>query len=164
VQLPEIHNHLLSRRKAGFSIIEVLFALVLLGLVLVGVAVLLTRSLVTAADARYRDIANGLAQEVIEIYHRERTLTSWSEFITAGAGSHCVLSDARRFADAGFTNTTCADSEGVTVSGILFQREVAAVLNSDKLETIVTVKWKSGRQGGTAEDEIIARQDFTNWL
>jgi len=82
--------------QAGFSMIEVLFALVLLGMVLVGIAVLMTRSLVTAADARYREIANGLAQEVLELYHRERTLSSWDDFVIAGTGKYCVLSAANR--------------------------------------------------------------------
>jgi len=162
------HTH---KQQAGFSMMEVLFALVLLGMVLVGIALLMTRSLVTASNARYRDIANGLAQEVIELYHRERTLHTWEDFRTAGLGTHCILSSAAHFndaihADTNFTGADCT-TEGVTINGILFQRKAVAVDNAGKLSVTVTVSWKSGRSdgnGGLAEDEIITKQDFTNWL
>jgi len=154
----------LQRPQAGFSIIEVLFALVLLGMVLVGIAVLMTRSLVVAADARYRNIGNDLAQEVLELYHRERTLSSWTEFTTAGAGSHCVLSDAKDFSETTTFITGACVAQGVTVSGILFQRDVVAVSTPGKLEATVTVQWKSGRTGNLETQSIVVKQDFTNWL
>lgn len=161
------------RSQAGFSMIEVLFALVLLGMVLVGIAVLMTRSLVVASNARYRDIANSLAQEVVEIYHRERTLHTWEDFRTAGLGTHCVLSDATHFndtthSDSNFTGSACTvDVQGVTVNGILFQRNVVATDNSGNVAITVTVSWKSGRSngaGGSATDTIVTQQEFTNWL
>ncbi len=154
--------------------IEVLFALVLLGMVLVGIAVLMTRSLVVASNARYRDIANGLAQEVVELYHRERTLSTWEDFRTDGAGLHCVLTDAKDF-DTTSTfvlisspDTECATGTGVTINGILFQRLVNAdVTDPTKVTVTVTVSWQSGRSngaGGSATDSIVTQQEFTNWL
>ncbi|MDA1079411.1 MAG: prepilin-type N-terminal cleavage/methylation domain-containing protein [bacterium] len=156
------------RLQAGFSMLEVLFALVLLGMVLVGIAVLMTRSLVVASNARYREIANGLAQEVVELYHRERTLSTWEDFRTEGTGNHCVLSDAKDFDVTGTfvpVATQCAAGAGVTVSGILFQRLVEADTSDlSKVGITVTVSWKSGRGGGTATDTIVTQQEFTNWL
>ncbi|OGJ37642.1 MAG: hypothetical protein A3A82_01885 [Candidatus Pacebacteria bacterium RIFCSPLOWO2_01_FULL_47_12] len=160
----------INKLQAGFSMIEVLFALVLLGMVLVGIAVLMTRSLVTAADARYREIANGLAQEVLELYHRERTLSSWDDFVIAGTGKYCVLSAAKDLNDEAtfkpiiLPNTACASGDGVLINGILFQREVTGRSVGGKLQASVTVAWNSGRSGGTLTQSITAQQEFANWL
>ena len=67
----------------GESLIEVLVAVVLIGLVLTAVASLMTSSLVRSSQAKYRELATVKGQEIIDVLRAERAKLGWAEFTTA---------------------------------------------------------------------------------
>lgn len=73
-------NRHLSPKQAGSTLIELLIATVVVGLVLTAVAMSMMYSLQREAHNRYREYALQLAQEAIEQLNFERAKQGWAGF------------------------------------------------------------------------------------
>lgn len=76
---------MLSNRKKlqhGSTLIEVLVAIVIVGLVVTGVMLSITYSIKNSTEARYREVASQLAQDGMEIIKLRREVDQWSVFFS----------------------------------------------------------------------------------
>ena len=143
-----MNKYLSSNKQAGFSMIEVLMALVVVGLVLTAVAGMITNSMETRADARYRQVANEIAQKFIEQCRREQAIMKWSDFISQ-SDHECIAKGP----------------VSEPLIGISFSKVITVASTSTPPETYtvnVDVTWSTGRNGGTEEESLEVSQVFTN--
>lgn len=141
--------------NTGSTLIEVLVAILIMGIVLTGLATALSLSLKNSAQADYRQVATRQAQDVIEILRRERSRMGWSAFETAinNGNNYCVPTNA-----TGFTfstdntdpicpnNVTISDSP-ITMSRYFKRNNLSTDNNLVVVEIIVT--WKDGNADRT---------------
>jgi len=142
-----MHKSQSLHKQAGFSMIEVLMALVVVGLVLTAVAGMITNSVKARADARYRQIANEIAQDVIEKCRYEQATRTWEDFV-AGVGSECI----------GISSVISKIGIDYTVNTDFFPGTTPPIVPQ---LLIVTVDWNSGRKGGTLKELVEVEQVFT---
>jgi type IV pilus assembly protein PilV len=82
------------RRQRGFSLLEVLIAVVVLGFGLLGLALLQTMNLRFTQSANHRTVATNLSYEVLDLIRANRLLKrSYAEtaFTSAGAPTACAI-------------------------------------------------------------------------
>ncbi|KKU68341.1 MAG: Tfp pilus assembly protein pilV [Candidatus Amesbacteria bacterium GW2011_GWA1_47_20] len=107
--------------RTGQMLVEVLLAIAVAALVLVGMAQLSTRSLTTSNFSRSKSQADVYAQEAVEMIRTERTTKGWSDFFTSYS---CDTLDGTL--TGGFTrNATCTKVSGIP----------------EKVTVTVTVSW-----------------------
>lgn len=141
----------LTHKKDGFSMIEVLMALVVVGLVLTAVAGMITNSTKARADARYRQVANEIAQDFIEKCRQEQALNKWSDFTVSGS---CIA--------------VSIPVERTAQVGLDYSMDVTITANNGPPQTKtvnITVSWDTGRHneaGVLQQDELEFSQVFTN--
>lgn len=111
------------RAEAGFTMVEIMVALLLASLAILGLTALLTTSAATTGDARHVTEATTLAQDKIEELRTQ----------TPVAGTE-----------------TGIDSTGVSGTG-MFTRTTAVTAGSTYYDITVTVQWfDSGREHSVA--------------
>lgn len=153
--------------QSGSTIIEVLIALFLVGTILTAVAVTLSRSVSNSASARYREIATAMAQDMVEVFHYERTKRPWN----GTDGFHSVVANNRYYCANDLADDSIADFQGspctgngVQVSGVGFRRDMHVVqttINSNEaVELTVTISWDAGNTG---RQEVEVTQVFQDW-
>lgn len=151
----------------GTSLIEVLIAIAVVGLVLTGVIAALTFSVKSTSESKYRSLATAKAQETIELFRRERAKLGWNDFNTA-------LSDLYCFDEIPATTEGIASKAGacgaevynlvVPGAGIAFKREVEIIKNPDSVVIKATVSWPRFDQGSTNIDrKVVIQQEIKNW-
>lgn len=80
-------------KNAGNTIIEILIATVVVGLILTSLAVSMTSSIQNSAEAQYRESGTRLAQDVMEVFRKDKNTLSWNSFYaTPASGTYCVPS------------------------------------------------------------------------
>jgi prepilin-type N-terminal cleavage/methylation domain-containing protein len=80
--------------QRGNSLIEVLIAVTIVGIVLTGVALSLTVSAQNSSEAEYRQVATRLAQEVVEVFRQKKSTEPWTTFYnTPGNATYCIPAD-----------------------------------------------------------------------
>lgn len=80
--------------KRGNTLIEVLIAVAIVGVVLTGVALSLTVSAQNSSESEYRQVATRLAQEVIEVFRQKKSTEPWATFFANPSNtSHCIPAD-----------------------------------------------------------------------
>jgi len=148
-----MNKYLSSHKQAGFSMIEVLMALVVVGLVLTAVASMITNSMETRADARYRQVANEIAKDFIEKCRREQATMKWTDFVSGVyPGSECK-------------NVTSGEVNKLSEVGMIYTLDANTTASAGTPEVFnvdAVVTWSSGRNGGTEEEKLIVQQAFTN--
>jgi Tfp pilus assembly protein PilV len=84
-------SHRQPARNSGSTLLEVLVAVMITGLVLTAVMLTLTFSIKNSADSRYRIVASQLAQEGLEVVKLQREMRGWGAFTTAyPTSSYCA--------------------------------------------------------------------------
>ena len=134
----------MMRREAGFSLIEVMIAVLVLGLGLLGFAMLQTMSLRFTQSANYRTQATNLAYDLLDQMRANRHLSD--QYVDA------------TFAPGAITNTACSrpTGAGATVANNVFrwQCQVARTLGpaasagvtyANGGDVVVTISWGDQR-------------------
>ena len=134
-------GHRTPRREAGFSLIEVLVALTILAVGLLGLALFQVTAIKGNAFASMTTIATQLAQEQMETYRR----TAWTSIVSPDINGY-----------SGDTSTVPlyaalpdAAADNVIVNGVMFFRVVRVAPNvaSASLKTItVWTCWQDDRR------------------
>ena len=137
------------KNSKGSTLIELLIATMVVGLMLTAIAISLTYSIQREAMSRYKDAATSLAIEITEFLMVRRAQLGWNGFTDSSigypSGTYC-------FTPA--TPPTLVPRGGyacpvVTRMGMSFVPEVAiTTLASTKLSAIITISWDGG--GATA--------------
>lgn len=146
--------------RVGQTIIEVLIAVAVVGVVLTAVASALTQSVKNTVESKYKSVATNRAQEVLEIFRRERFNLGWESFqVALSDGAYCYNSlptTSQEFVDS--ATGTCVDGE--IVSGVSMKREVTITSpTSVELQVEVAVSWTDG----DIERDVTINQTFRRW-
>ncbi len=152
------------KSQDGQTILEVLLAAMIVGLVVTAAAVGLTYSIKNNAEVRYRELATALAQEPIEAFRRERDKQHWTQFHAAVTSAEVYCFGSSIPSDmSGFTtranDATCDSFENAKTE---FRRSVAAAKpNDNTVELTVTVTWNVGDDKN--ERSITVNHWLKNW-
>lgn len=143
--------------QQGQSIIEVLIATAVVGLVLTSVVVGLTYSIKNTAISTAKTLATKLAQEGMEVYRRERDILGWERFLEAvqsgsGQQTYCLNelpANTQAFMDMVPDSDGC---NGELLADQPFTREVLVdTFSSEEVRVEVVVIWQDGATERTVE-------------
>ncbi len=148
--------------QAGQSIIEVLVAIAVVGVVLTTIASGLTYSVKNTAEARYRSVATALAQDAVEVFRRERSILGWESFYEVFVGApdqvYCFNTlPANSAAFVALSEGAC--SAGFQQVGTEFRRQVTVDPTGSILTVTVVVSWYDGDN----QRSVQVQQDFQQW-
>src|SRR3990167_5086879 len=131
----------------GQSMFEVIFAIAIAALILVGVTSLAATSVRNSSFSKSNALATKYAQEAVEWLRQERD-TNWSQFSARASGSTISLGTI------GTWGGSCI------ISGTEFCRKVTlSGIATDTIEATVEVSWSDNQV--SHESRNITR--FTNW-
>jgi len=157
-------KHQLLTAKSGFTLIEVLLAVVIVGTVLTAIATTLTGTVKNAAESRYRTRATTLSQEGLEFFTRERQLEGWGDFqafFPNGTTTYCVADLPNAGQLATLSVGACATGQGIDEPGVEFLRQAVVTKDPAKpgqIDVVVNVSWIDGTLTPTVLLERIYRQ------
>lgn len=152
--------------QRGSTIIELLIAVMVVGLIVTAVANAVTYSIKNTGESRYRQVATTLGQQVIEHFRGKKNelgVKNYSDTLTAGMNCYSDISSP--------TTGVCGSLQTISMAGTNFKREVLIAkggngsrANPYYITFTVTVSWVDGTT--TREVELIQqlKQDsgFTN--
>jgi prepilin-type N-terminal cleavage/methylation domain-containing protein len=139
--------------QRGSTIIELLISLAIVGLIVTAVAVAGTYSIKNTGEARFKQAATSLAQEVIEKSRIEKNRLGFISFgLAVGTDTYCFDEVPEFFdPDAGPTGTppmpssgVCGTGDVVSMAGSEFTREVVFTTGASIIEVEVNVSWNDG--------------------
>lgn len=152
-----------SRFNLGESLFEVVIALGVISLIIIGVVLLTSISVRNSTYARNNTQANRFAQELAEWLRTERD-TRWNTFVTRaspGPGTTWCLNSLSWPASPGSCSATSF------IAGSIFQREAVLISTviiggssiTDTVEAEVRVRWVDGQGTHTVRSSI----QLTDW-
>lgn len=159
ITFPQFHIAFPFRQNRGASLIEIIVATAIVGTVLTAIAASMSMSLRNSSRGQAKVLASDLAQEVLELYRRERKSQGWGNFLTdLSAGTYCF--DTLPTTTSEFS-TLSAGECGATeyVLGTRFIREAVVTPGADSVLVIVLVEW----QDGDETQSISVQQTYRSW-
>lgn len=145
-------NRYKNQKNAGFSLMEILIALVVLGVGLLGIAALQAISLKSNHGAYQRTQATFLAYDMMDRMRANRT--------AALAESYDITMAATSLSGSTLAATDVNDWLTNYVSVFLPSGDASIDCTTAGVCTIV-IQWDTSRQGGTAVDSSVTTQTFT---
>jgi type II secretory pathway pseudopilin PulG len=156
-----------SKNHAGSSLIEIVIAIGVVGLVLTGIIASLTFSVKSTSESKYRSLATAKAQEVIELFRRERGRLGWNEFNSiVSHDSYCFDEIPGIDVNISTKQGTCGEVYNLVVpgAGIALKREAEITRSTDSMVVKVSVYWPRFDQGSENIDrKVVIQQEFKNW-
>jgi len=169
--------------KSGFSLIEILFASLVVAMTLTAIAASLSYSINLNNQSNYRAIAIDKAQEGLDFFKRERVTLGWSEFqenLSNETGSsrieeeYCVASIPSpsdlpdTIAFSFLVSGQCSDYDlDVQGAGVNFKRNVTVSLVpgdiDEEIVITVTVSWPSRLGSDPDYNTVELSQEFHRW-
>lgn len=152
--------------QKGSTIIELLIAVMVVGLIVTAVANAVTYSIKNTGESRYRQVATILGQQVMEHFRGQKNdqgIINLSNALTAGANCYSNIDSP--------TVGACGAAQVIAMAGTNFKRDVFVAKGGSGthaspyyINFVVTVSWVDGTE--TREVELIQelQQDsgFTN--
>lgn len=140
-----IRKFIKNKKQKGSSMIEILIATGVVGLVMTAVASGLVLSVKNSAISKYKVLSATRAQEAMEVFRREKVLLGWAQFYESlSANTYCVntlASDSAQFK----AMETGACSDGDFIAGTSFTREALVNITSpDEIRVEIVVDWLDG--------------------
>lgn len=143
---PKVHPSTISRlmrRQAGQTVIEVLLATAVVGVVMTAIAIGLTLSVRNTSEARLRAYASVQGQQVMEVFRRERVINGWGTFRSnLTTGDYCFNTLPSSLAD--FANHTGECTEGISSQGTEFRTNAEVIVGPDSVAVTIRVSWIDG--------------------
>lgn len=145
-----------NSKNQGQSIIEVLIVILVVGTVLTALAAGLTMSIKNTTQSKQRSLATSFAQESLEVFHRERSVSGWSSFHGAlNSGTYCFNQlpvDSTEFE----LLSPGACPVGDHIAGTNFKREATVTVGPDEVTVVSTVSWFDG----DTEKQVSVQQGY----
>jgi type II secretory pathway pseudopilin PulG len=133
--------------QSGQTIVEVLVAVAVMGLVLTAVAAMLSLSVKNSAETRSKALATQRAQEAVEVFRRERKVQGWTAFVANVPDGVVCLNGLPSNSDEFNGLNTGACGEGVAEAGTEFTRQALISFPASGIVTIeATVSWMDGNK------------------
>lgn len=141
-----------TKNNTGQSIIEVIIATLIVGLVLTAIASGLTLSIKNTAQTQLRELSTNFAQEGLEVFRRERNMLGWTSFAEAlDSNEYCLNilpQDSAEFA----TMPTGECSNGTAIAGTTLTRNATVtILSADRIQVQIVVEWQEAYQTNSVE-------------
>lgn len=141
---------IINKFNTGSSLIELIISVMVVGLVVTAVAAASSYSIKNTGEARYKQVATTLGQEVIELMRSEKHRLGYINFDNAFSSSdYCFISPV--ITDFGDDNATlnsisgdCDVNETIVIAGGTFTRQAAVTHPSEITRVVVTVSWDDG--------------------
>jgi type II secretory pathway pseudopilin PulG len=139
-------------RKAGNTIIEILVATAVVGVILTALAVSMSSSIQNSAEAQYREVATRYAQDAMETIRKDKTILSWSSFsdsshngtwCTPTGSSFTGLSTLATSTSEATVATRCSGYQPSTASNTYY-RIVTMSNAGGSVKVVVKVFWNMG--------------------
>jgi len=135
----------LKSPKTGSSMIEILIATGVVGLVMTAVASSLVLSVKNSSVSKYKVLATTRAQEAMEVFRREKVLLGWSQYYDVlGSGTYCLnslASDSAQFKNMSLG--ACEDDQ--KIAGTSFIREALVnIISTEEIRVEIVVNWIDG--------------------
>ena len=131
----------------GSTLIELVIAILVAGVILVGVAIGIMSSIQQTAAARYREIGTTLAQAGMEVFHKERARLGWQNFVTTYTGANYCVNQETKTIESAPCDTV------ITQLGHDFNRNVVVTNNGTTVDVEVTVDWIAGKNKPNSADD-----------
>jgi prepilin-type N-terminal cleavage/methylation domain-containing protein len=174
-------KYLVQKSGAGFTLIESLFAVFIIGVGLVGAISVITQILDLSIQSSHKLTAAYLAQEGIEIVRNIRD-SNWLQpgkpwdfdINTSDCNSGCEMDYEGNFASfaaggrflsthvGGFYSYSPGGTDSIFKRKITVKPGSTAECQSDCLEVIVDVTWP-GKGCGTSDCKFIAQENIYRW-
>ncbi len=135
----------------GQSLFEVILALAVSAMILVGIVSLTSRSVSTSTYSKNKALANGYATEAMEYLRIQKQQMGWTPFITLlGTGDWCLPS----LSLIG-TKHVCSTSTTDYISGTIFQRTLTiSNITAKTIDLTIKVVWTDEK--GTHETKTVS--------
>jgi Tfp pilus assembly protein PilV len=132
-------------KQSGSSMIEILIATGVVGLVMTAVAAGLVLSVKNSSISKYKVLSATRAQEAMEVFRREKTLLGWTQFYeTMTAATYCINTLASNSAQFKAMAAGSCDAESV-IAGTSFTREALVnVTGPQEIRIEIVVDWMDG--------------------
>lgn len=149
----QLNNMKRKKQHSGQSLVEVLVATAVVGIVMTAIAAGLLLSVKNTAISKYRAIANAKAQEGLEVFRRERSLLGWTSFVASLREGTICLNSLPSSGDtfSGYIATNAnACTGGTEEAGSTFTREADIQVTSvgggtnNQVRVEVIVSWTDG--------------------
>lgn len=135
-----------NKLSAGSTLIELIIAVMVVGLIVTAVANAVTHSIKNTGEARFQQVATVLGQQVVEHFRiQKNSLGMINLYNSLSAQTYCY-SDIDNPSSG-----TCGPADTITMAGTDFTREVAVLkggagTTNDPyyLTLTVTVEWQDG--------------------
>ncbi len=143
--------------EKGSTMIELLIALMVVGLVVTAITLAGTYSIKNTSQARYKQVATALAQEVVEKSRSEENRLGFSAFVSlVGSNTFCFDSLPDNYSTDLPSVGGCASNDTISLAGTDFIREVSFASDNSTIEVEITVFW----QDGESTKQIIQKQQL----
>lgn len=155
-------------KQKGSSLIEVLIATFVVGVVVTAIASGMSYSVRNTAESRYREAATKLAQDVHDSFRRERNRVGWTQLantLSTVADNYCfmVIPDQFSAEQLAAMQGICGDADTTTVTGLSvgFLRDVTVNVTGSVITVNVTVSWQSDENRDPSSVELV--QELRDW-
>jgi len=130
--------------EGGSTLIEVLIATLVVGLILTAVASVMTISVKNTAQLRYQASATSRSQTALESFRRERDFLGWEAFAQKlQTGTYCV--NIPPLTSAQFISLPSnACTGGVVEIGSEFRTEAEVAQSTDQIRVEMVTRWTDG--------------------
>lgn len=142
-----IQRKKIEKSQTGSTIIELIFAVMIVGLIITAVANAVTHSIKNTGEARFKQVATTLGQEVMEYIRQEKNRVGIINLDTPlPGGDYCFVDVTSPIAGQ------CTNLDVISMAGADFQREVSIVYSGNKtpitdpyrMTVTVVVSWTDG--------------------
>lgn len=148
----------------GSTLIELLVAVMVVGLIVTAVAITVTNSIKNTGEARFKQVATSLGQEVIEFVRSEKNRIGVENLKnTLAANTYCFNTLP---ADLSVSPASGAcGSATFPMAGVDFKREAVVTISSNPtvITLVVTVYWNDGATVKSVELEQRLQQANTDY-
>jgi prepilin-type N-terminal cleavage/methylation domain-containing protein len=144
----KLQKEIMKIKANGFSMIEVLIAVLVVGMVMTAVAAMMVSSTKISAESKYLGFANNKVQEALEVFRRERFLLGWGEFYGAvGNGVYCYNDLPADSNDFQGLNVGGCGGDSFEGAGLSFVREATvSKVDASTVEVTINVEWLDGNR------------------
>jgi type II secretory pathway pseudopilin PulG len=155
-----------AKFNSGSTIVELLIAVMVVGLIVTAVANAVTFSIKNTAESRFRQVATILGQQVIENFRSQKQESGIVNFSNRFSDLNYCYSDI-----SAPTSGICDNTQVIIMAGTEFKRDVAVLKGGDGsranpyfINFTIAVSWMDGAEQRQVELIQQLKQDsgFTN--
>lgn len=151
-----------TNKQTASTLIEVLVAVSIIALVMTAISAMMAMSIKLAESNEKKQLALQKAEEALEFFRKERSISSWSGFstpLTDGA-VYCINVLPESVASISAQLGACAEGNFMEAAKYSFQRQAAISFNDiNNVKITVDMNWQDGEKA----KDLSLDQNFENY-